>query len=261
MRSFTGAFLLSISLLMTVDAGATSPLQLAKFKSRLDAALKSFQAKDEELSLKMAIIEPDGQSKPPMELTVQRVGDGKEQRALLRMNMPKDLRGTAILSKVTRSNEDQWIYLPSTKQTRKIVAADQSETGILGSELRYEDFNPAVIRRSKVEFVATETRDTKSYDVFETKIPKGISPYQKARFWIDNAEDLPVQIDYFANNEKVKTVQFLGFKKIDSVLRPHKVVIKNLKNNRGTTLEMTSFKVNKGLAMEDLSVESLSKSW
>lgn len=230
-------------------------------KKRLDVALKQFESKDEEANVKLTIFESDGSVKSTREFVVQRAGNRIEQRALIRMMAPNDLKGTSLLSIVRKKTEDQWIYLPSSKQTRKIATSEQSEAGILGSELRYEDFNPAVIRRSKIRFVQTENRDNKTYDIFETAIPRGISPYQRARFWIENGQELPVQIDYFIKNDKVKTVQFQDFKKVGELIRPHKVVIKNLRTNKGTTIEMADYKINKGIAMSLLSVESLAKSW
>ncbi|PWU19134.1 MAG: hypothetical protein C5B49_06210 [Bdellovibrio sp.] len=228
---------------------------------RFDQAMKKFESKDEEAVVKLSIQSPDGSAKV-RELVVQRAGFGKEQRMLARIQAPTDLKGTGLLSIVDKSSENQWIYLPSTKQTRKVVMAEQNDAGgVLGSELRYEDFNPSVIRRSEITLMKTETRQGVGYDVFETKIPPGVSPYEKAQVWIDTHREVPVQIDYFSKNAKVKTIFFQDYKSIGAVLRPHKMVIKNLKNQRGTEIEVNSYKINKGLTLHQLSVDSLGRTW
>lgn len=229
-------------------------------KARFEKALKQFDSKDEEAKVRLSIIEPDG-SKKTREISIQRVGGKGEQRVMARILAPADLKGTGFLSIMTKETENQWVYLPSSKQTRKVVTGEQKEGGVLGSELRYEDFNPSVVRETDVKLIKTETIGGKSYDIVEYKIPAGMSPYQTAQVWIEKGNDNPFQIDYFSGAEKVKTINFQNYKKIGGVSRPAKMVIKNLKNNRGTEIELTSVKINRGISVQSLSVEALAKTW
>lgn len=251
---------LALVLLLGTSQQADSATADPALKARFEKALKQFDSKDEEANIRLSIIEPDG-SKKAREITLKRVGTKGEQRVLARIVSPSDLKGTGFLSIMSKDTENQWVYLPSSKQTRKIVTNEQSEGGVLGSELRYEDFNPSVVRETEVKLVKTETLAGKTYDIIEYKIPPGSSPYQTAQVWIDNKTETPHQIDYFAGAEKVKTINFQNYKKIGAVFRPAKMVIKNLKNNRGTEIELTSVKINKGLSLQSLSVESLAKTW
>lgn len=229
-------------------------------EARFQKALKQFQAKDEEAQVKLTIIEADG-SQLVREVQLQRAGAASEQRLLARIMAPSDLKGMGLLSIVTKDNENQWVYLPSSKQVRKIVGAESSDSGVLGSELRYEDFDPSVIRRTEVKKIKTENLNGKPHDILEARLPKGQSPYERVQIWIQNGLDLPVQIDYYSQGQKVKTLQFQGYKKVGQVLRPHKLVIRNLKNKRGTDIELSQVKINRGLNPQKLSVDSLAKAW
>lgn len=229
-------------------------------RARLEKALKLFESRDEEANVELIIIETDG-SKKTRAIQIQRAGNFNEQRFIARITAPSDLKGTSLLSILSSQSENQWVYLPSTKQTRKVLTADHKDAGILGSEIRYEDFNPSVIRQTKVGFLKTEKRDGKEFDVFETKVPAGLSVYTTAQIWIDNSADVPAEIAYFIKNEKVKTIKFRDYRMIGDVKRPHHMIIANLKNNRGTEIKMADFQINKGLPVQRLSVESLSKSW
>src|SRR5690606_12778728 len=112
-------------------------------------------------------------AKSARELSLQRSGVGGEQRMVARILAPADLKGTSLLSVVTKDSEDQWIYLPSSKQVRKVVSKDGGDSGVLGSELRYEDFDPSVIRATKVTLKASEQIGGKTYDVLEAAVPTG----------------------------------------------------------------------------------------
>lgn len=251
---FPALILLFLTLTANTQA-ATDP----KLKARFDSAMKQFESRDEEATVKLSIIDVDGSTKS-REILVQRAGNKQEQRMIARIQSPSDLKGTSLLSVMNKTSENQWLYLPSSKQTRKIVTGDNKEGGILGSELRYEDFNPSVIRRSEISFVRKESRDGRTYDVLQAQPPTG-SQYDKAHVWIQNGSELPVQIEYFQKNERVKSIIFSDYRSVGKVLRPHKIAIRNLKNKRGTEIEMGNYKVNKGLSMRRLTVESLAKTW
>ncbi len=229
-----------------------------KARERFEKAMQKFDTRDEEMNVKIVIVDSDG-SQREREIQIQRAGAGNEQRMIARVMAPADLKGTSLLSVLKKGTESQWLYLPSSKQTRKIVGAGQKDGGILGSELRYEDFNPSVIPKSKIRFTRNNVEADISHEIFETLIPEGTSPYEKAQIWIDTKLELPTQIDYFTNGQKMKTIKFLDYRRAGTVLRPHHLVIKNHLNERGTEIHLSDFKINTGIALSRLSVESLSR--
>lgn len=242
--------------------GATSaldPNRRAENEARFKRALALFESKDEQQNVKLTIIEPDGTRKL-REVSVARLGLEGEQRMLARVISPADLKGAGVLVVATKQRDNQWVYLPSSKQTRKVVVAEQKGV-ILGSELRYEDFNPAAIRRSSVDLLKQERIEGKTYDIFEAMIPPGTVPYEKAWVWIDPKSEMPIQIEYFSAGEKVKRIEFSDYYKVGDIWRPAKLAIKNLKTKRGTDIEISNVKVNTGMPADRLSVEALSKVW
>lgn len=232
----------------------------AQLKARFQKAMKQFESRDESAKVKLTIVETDG-SKLVREMDIQRTGAKKEQRMLARITAPSDLKGTSLLSIVTPEDENQWVYLPSSKQVRKVVASESSDSGVLGSELRYEDFDPSVVRETAVTFLKSVEQNGKTYDILEAALPVGKSPYDKVQVWILTGKELPTQMDYFAGGQKTKSIQFSGYKKVGKVVRPTKLAIRNLKNKRGTDIELTNLKINKGLPPQKLSVDSLAKAW
>ena len=91
-------------------------------------------AKDEEFIIKMRILEADGSGKD-REMKIWRLSPTKNEHSMLvRMQKPQDLKGTALLATIKGDQEEKWIYLPSTKQTRRLTG-ESGQGGILGSEL------------------------------------------------------------------------------------------------------------------------------
>ncbi len=226
---------------------------------RFKRALRLFESRDEEAVIKLTTIEADGQ-RSVRELSLLRVGFRGEQKMLARVTSPPDLKGSAVLVVASQKNENQWIYLPSSKQTRKVVVSEQ-RGGILGTELRFEDINPSVIRRSNLQLLKTDRIEGKNYDVVETLFPKGTSPFDKAWVWIDRLSEMPVQIEYYASGKKVKTIEFSDYYKVGNIWRPAKLAIRNLQTNRATDIEISDLKINKGIPTDRLSVEALSRRW
>ena len=100
-------------------------LPLTAFANPADQIMKEVEkharAKDESATVNMTIVEPNG-GKKERELKILRKSD-KKQKVLLKITSPADLRGTAFLSiGESGKSEDQWLYLPSQKQTRRILS-------------------------------------------------------------------------------------------------------------------------------------------
>ncbi|MGE0526454.1 MAG: MMPL family transporter, partial [Bdellovibrionales bacterium] len=95
---------------------------------------------NERVEIKMVIQESDG-SKKERELSILRKnegGGGKEARALIRLKKPSDLKGLSLLTVASGDSEDQWLYLPSDKKSRRILGSNKKGK-FLDSDIAYED--------------------------------------------------------------------------------------------------------------------------
>ena len=232
----------------------------SEIKARFEKALKAFSSKDEEATVTMTIIESDG-SKKNRELKMKRSSHKSEQKLLARILSPADLKGMTMLSVMEGDAENQWVYFPSSKQTRKVVTSDRSDGGILGSEIKYEDFDPQVVRQTKVKILKSEKCEAKDCDVLEATSTESSSVYSKVQIKIEKPTDTPLEVTYFKGDEKVKIVKFLNYKKVGKVLRPHLISVKNLKTQRGTDVAISDLKINSGVDPSSISVAQIARSW
>lgn len=222
----------------------------------LEKAKSSLDSKTDQAHLKMTIREASGEEKV-REMTLQILRTKNGLKALVRMTAPADMKGTALLSEIADGKDQEWLYIPTSKQIRRI-ASSKTSTGILGSELKMEDLNPMAIKEAKVTLTHT---DPQAPQIIVTPSPQ-TSEYTKIITTFSMPHYLPVTTEYFKGASKEKTVQFRDYKVYaDHIYRAQKIEIKNLQKNRGTDLNLTDIKVNAPLSAQKFTPAGLKESW
>lgn len=236
---------LALAALLTATLAPATMAAAEDAKAILDKVSKKVNAKDEVASVKMIITEPDG-AKKERELEIRRKGEEDNQKVLVKLNGPADLKGTALLSVAKGKSSDQWLYLPSSKQTRRIQSSGKGGN-FMGSELNYEDMGSSSDAKFESKVVGTKEEGGRKFTLVENT-PKGTSVYGKTVMWIDQKLDLVGKVEYFDKAGKpLKVSTFSGYKEFDKVWRAQKITVVNSQNKRGTVLELSNLKVNKGL--------------
>ena len=214
---------------------------------------KRVQAKDEVAQIKMVIFDTDGTEKQ-RGIEIMRQSDNDKQAVRIKLQSPPDLRGTALLSVSENEKMDQWLYLPSSKQTRRILNSSRG-SNFLDSELNYEDLGTTTDAGLENKIIKSEADQV----VIESKQNRADSPYGKLNTYITMKNYLVSKVEYFDKaNKLVKTLEMLDYKSFPGdVWRAQKIVVKNAVNGRGTRLELLSGKINQGVAAKNFSPSSL----
>lgn len=215
---------------------------------------------DEEFTVQMKIIEADGSSKD-RQMKIMRLSPQKKEHAMIaRMQKPQDLKGTALLATLKGEKEDKWIYLPSTKQTRRLTG-DNGKGGILGSELSTEDFdfNHEQGASSTVK-KELEIKGTK-YILVESDVNNTSSNYSKILSYISATEFLPIKSECYDKQGKLlKTIDFSDYKKLPgNKWRAGKIKIRNAQNKRATDIEISEIKINQNLKVSKFTPKALAE--
>lgn len=234
--------------LAAVTSLLAAPLALSAAqdaKAILDKVSKNVSAKDEIATIKMVIKEADGAEKS-RELEIRRKGEEDNQKVLVKLQGPADLKGTALLTVAKGKSSDQWLYLPSSKQTRRIQSSGKGGN-FMGSELNYEDMGSSAEAKFESKVVGAKEEGGRKFTLVENT-PKGSSVYGKTIMWVDDKLSLVSKVEYFDKAMKpLKVSIFSGYKQYDKVWRAQKISVTNLQNKRGTVLELSNLKVNKGI--------------
>lgn len=221
-----------------------------KAEKILKNSQRLLQVKDESADVKMIIIEADGSQKV-RDIEIESLKSKDSYYVMAKVKNPADIKGTGFLGIIKGESENQWIYLPSSKQVRRVVGA-ASSAGLLGSEISAADLNSTAVKDAKVKLI----QEGSSEVILEITPKQGTSRYNKVMMYLDG-KYLPQKLDYFEASENVKSVQFESYKKFKSVFRPTKMVVKNHVNKRGTEITADNVKVNQGLKPTDFNPDRL----
>ena len=233
--SYQKTFLVLIAMLLTQTAVATE---------NVDNILHQIEVKSsppsERVDLKMTIQESDG-AKKQRELSITRKNDG-DARALIRLQKPSDLKGLALLTVAKGNKEEQYLYLPSDKKSRRILGSSKKGK-FLDSEIAYEDlaistyrdFDNKVIKQDN-KLIEIESRARKHSDSSYGRILTWVTPDYK----IDH-------VDYFdKSNKLLKHAQFKDYQQVGAKFwRARTVSVQNVQTKRKTQLLVTNVSLKK----------------
>lgn len=243
-----------IVILIPRESVAVTP-SVSDMLSKVQSVLSS---KDDSAKVKMKIIEADGSSKL-RELTIQRKFSDNKNQTLVKILKPTDQRGAGFLSVIENGSEQQWIYLPSSKQVRRFVSKNKQE-GVMGSELSPQDLDMTTVKSASAKILKTEKVGAIEVATVEILSKNNLTAYSKAVLWVNLSNFTPIRIEYYdAKGQVQKRVDFLNYAQVNNIQRAQKVIIKNLKNKRGTELLLSNIKANSGLSDDAFTQRALSK--
>lgn len=176
-------------------------------------------------------------------------------KALVMILKPEELAGTGLLSytNIGRPN-DQWIYLPALKKTKRIAGASKSGS-FIGSEFSFEDLTPLKLEDYDYALTKTEPCGDASCYVIESKPHDADSSYSKLVTWVrtDNYQNVKADL-YNKSGVLFKQATFEDIRQLNGKFwRPFKMTMKNLQNNNETQLIISTYKVQTGLNASNFS--------
>lgn len=137
----------------------------------------------------------------PRERTMYTYGrdtDAGDFWSLIRFSSPADIEDTGLLSQETAAGEeDQWIYLPALKRSRRI-AATRKGGRFVGSDLYYEDLQDRKVAEDHHEIVGQDPIEAAPTTVLvSTPVDPGNSAYSKRKSWIYEKILIPLRVDFY----------------------------------------------------------------
>lgn len=255
----TGSLILALVVFgSSVKSWAQNPpaITAAKIGQEMNSRIST---KDETFVVDMKIIEADGSSKD-RQMQIWRISPSKKDHSLMvKMQKPADLKGTALLATLKNDTEDKWIYLPSTKQVRRLTG-ESSKGGILGSELNAEDFD--FNRDSSANSAVKKEIEVKGskYYLVESDVSSSSPNYSKVISYVSATQYLPIKAECYDKQSKLlKIIDFSDYKKLPgNKYRAGKIKIRNVQNKRGTDIVLSDIKLNQGLKSSKFTPKSLS---
>lgn len=249
-------FFFSIPHARAALAVSATSTPLTKIAQEISSRLKS---SDEEFEGTMKIIEAD-KSYKERGMKIQRLSPSpREHYLMVRMQVPKDLKGISLLATYKEGKEEKWLYLPSNKQTRRLATTAKESRSILGSELNSEDFNISTENNAKNVLKKEIKIQNQTYYVIESDVSQVSKNYSKIISYVATHEFLPAKSEcYDKQNKLLKVIEYSNYKKLENgKWRAEKIKIQNVQNNRATEVAFTNIKVDQNLKVSEFTPKAL----
>jgi len=196
---------------------------------------------NERVDLKMVIQEADG-TKKERDLSITRKSEGGA-RALIRLSQPSDLKGLALLTVSKGGQEEQYLYLPSDKKSRRILGSSKHGK-FLDSEIAYEDLALSTYKDFNNKILKS---DDKEVQIESKAKPNADSSYGRIVTWISKPDYKIDRVDYFDKAGKLlKRADFKNYQKIGGDFwRARTVLVVNAQNKRKTQMVVKKVSLKK----------------
>jgi hypothetical protein len=228
--------ILLLSLLLPASARGEDGLAAME---RIDRAMRS---EGESMTVRMEVVSASGSTDARQFRMWQLSPVGKPARALIRFESPAGLAGLSLLT-VTRSGGglDTWLYMPSLGRTRRIAAADRTES-FAQSDFTLEDMSVGVDAKKRVYTVLGEADcsgrpclmvEDKPIDEAAGKE----SGYGRVVLYADKAVSVVHRVDFYdRDGSLVKVLKAGGLKQVGSAWRFDTATLTHLKKGSKTVM-------------------------
>ena len=171
---------------------------------------------------------------------------GEERRSILFFDEPPGLEGTALLTydyPEAKRDDDQWIYLPALRKSRRIATADRGRS-FLGTDLSYEDIKKET-RLSLPDYRWTnlgsaEVDGVPCWRLEGVPVDEDTAEvlgYGRVVFFIDGEIWMPRRADYWnPSGHALKTISLLEIRQVEGIWTAHRIEAENLRNGHRTHL-------------------------
>lgn len=191
--------------------------------------------------------------------------DGFSSKTVIFTESPADSRGQAILiwDHTTEGKaEDLWIFLPSLRNTRRLLPQQQDEA-FMGSDLSFADMGQRRLDEDTHEMIREEVYKGIPCFIVESAPKDKESPYSKKVSWVSKGDYTIQKIDYYDRNGKMlkrQTIDWQSLKdKGNSIFVWKKTEVVNVQKEHKTIFEVSELKINTGLADADFTERVLTR--
>ena len=214
--------------------------------------------KDTQAELSMVLTNKQGE-KRVRELKQYIVVDGDVEKKIMFFVAPADVKGTSFMnwSYSSAKDDDQWIYLPALKRTKRISSGSKGDY-FMGSDFTYDDLGERHPDEDTHKLLREETVDGKPCFVVESTPKAKGHMYSKTITWVLKDTYIGLKREFYDPNAKLlKTLTIKNFKKISGVWVILDTEMKNVQKNHSTTISLANVKINQGVPASKFTERSM----
>lgn len=168
-----------------------------------------------------------------------------ESKTILKFTDPGDIRDVGLLTweNAGDAEDDQWLYLPASKQVKRIVSGAKKNK-FMNTDFSFEDLRPENLTAHTYTFLRDDTLDGQAVSVLEAKPSEkeaAESAYSKRVIFIRKDINFILRAEYFDKRDRhEKTMINTEIAAVQGeIYRAKKCVMKDEVRGTSTLMEVT----------------------
>ncbi len=175
---------------------------------------------------------------------------GKVEKSIMFFLAPADVKNTSFMSWTYDSDQsdDQWIYLPALKKTKRI-SSDSKSDYFMGSDFTYDDLGDRKLEDDTHKLLREESFEGKECYVVESISKDEEYMYFKTLVWVNKSNFIGVKKEFYDEDEDL--LKILSIKEIEEISGIWVITnseMKNVQKNHRTTMILTNTQINTGIS-------------
>jgi len=180
---------------------------------------------------------------------------GAVEKSIMFFLSPADVKNTSFMNWTydTDQGDDQWIYLPALKKTKRI-SSDSKSDYFMGSDFTYDDLGDRKLEDDTHKLLREETIDGKECYVVESISIDEDYMYSKTLVWVDKSNFIGVKKEFYDEDEDLlKVLAIKEIEKISGIWVIKNSEMKNVQKNHRTTIVLSNIQINTGMSASKFS--------
>ncbi len=238
----------SILVAMFLFASINSTAQLTG-KQIVDKSYNIATGDDQTSILTMTLVNKNGKKR--VRKIKQFTKDfGNVEKKIMFFQSPADVKNTSFMnwSYDNDKSDDQWIYLPALKKTKRLSSDNKSDY-FMGSDFTYDDLGDRKLDADKHKLLREETVDGFKCYVVESVSKDEDYMYSKTITWINKANFVGVKKEFYDEDaDLLKILSIKSTKKISGFWVITQSEMKNVQKNHKTNISLSNIVINSGVS-------------
>jgi len=175
---------------------------------------------------------------------------GDLEKSIMFFLSPADVKNTSFMNWTYDSNQgdDQWIYLPALKKTKRI-SSDSKSDYFMGSDFTYDDLGDRKLEDDTHKLLREETLNGKECYVVESVSIDEDYMYSKTVVWINKSNFVGVKKEFYDEDEDL--LKILTIKEVEEISGIWVIInseMKNVQKNHRTSIVLSNIQINSGMS-------------
>lgn len=187
---------------------------------------------------------------------------GKDEKKIMFFISPADVKNTSFMNWSygdAGKDDDQWIYLPALKKTKRI-SSDSKSDYFMGSDFTYDDLGDRQPSEDSHKIIKEEKINGEACYVIESKSKETGYMYSKTISWVIKEKWIEVKKEFYDDEGKLlKILTAEDYKTINTFHIVTKTTVKNVQTGHATEMKLENIVIDGGISNDKFTERTMTK--